>query len=133
MNKPASPCNHFQNEFTGNVEPILNEVRHALARLIDAGEPTVIDLRAIPLAPGEEEAIESRLGNGEVRIRIDALGPSDIQETAYAGVWRVTHFNGEGEILGKFIEITDVPKIVLSPGDDLREAHEALSAALRTN
>ena len=40
-----------------NVEPILHEVRHALERLIQTGEPTTIDLRSIPLAPGEDEQI----------------------------------------------------------------------------
>ena len=51
---------------TGNVVPLLHEIRHALERLVDSGEPTMIDLRGIPLAPGEEDALESALGSGEV-------------------------------------------------------------------
>ena len=51
---------------TGNVVPLLHEIRHALERLAETGEPTVIDLRSMPLAPGEEDAIEQVLGEGEV-------------------------------------------------------------------
>ncbi len=62
--------------WTGNVQPLLYEVYHALKRLLETGEVTVIDLRALPLAPGEEAKIEQKLGTGEVHARIDALeGP----------------------------------------------------------
>ena len=49
---------------TGNVEPLLHEIRHALKRLAEGEEGTVIDLRGLPLAPGEEERIEAALGEG---------------------------------------------------------------------
>jgi len=37
---------------TGNVEPLLHEIHHALKRVADGKEGTVIDLRSLPLAPG---------------------------------------------------------------------------------
>ena len=47
---------------TGNVEPLLHEIRHALKRLANGEDGTVIDLKRLPLAPGEEERIEATLG-----------------------------------------------------------------------
>ena len=88
----TSPFNiQTGNELTWNARPLLFEVRHALEELIDSGETSIIDLRSIPLAPGEEETIIETLGQGEVHARLDALGPSEIIETRYAGVWLVTH------------------------------------------
>ena len=81
---------------TGNVEPLLHEIRHALKRLADGEAGTVIDLKRLPLAPGEEERIEETLGTGEVRAEVDALGPTIIQETSYPGVWLITHKNADG-------------------------------------
>lgn len=131
MDSSRPGCNTSGDYYTGNVTPILNEVRHALAQLIESGEPTTIDLRAIPLGPGEEGRIEERLGVGEVDIHIDALGPSRIRETALSGVWLVVHYNADEEILGKFIEITRIPEIAMSPRDDMRECLETLSASLQ--
>ena len=37
---------------TGNMVPILNEIRHALSHLAETGESTTIDLGAIPFGPG---------------------------------------------------------------------------------
>ena len=39
--------------FHGNVRPILNEVIHAIDRLLDTGEATTIDLASLPFGPGE--------------------------------------------------------------------------------
>ncbi len=104
---------------TGNVTPILNEVVHALSRLIDTGQSTIIDLRAIPLAPGEETRVENTLGSGEAQARIEALGTSEFRETRFSGVWLVTHYNTEQEILGKFIEITKIPALLMSQEEDM--------------
>ena len=96
---------------TGNDLPILHEIAHALEHLIETGEETIIDLRGIPLAPGEEKRIEAALGGGEVECRLNALGASEIVETAFPGIWWVVHYNAEDEVMGKFIEVTRVPSI----------------------
>jgi hydrogenase-1 operon protein HyaF len=72
---------------TGNLLPILHEVRHALQRLQDTGQPTVIDLMAIPITLAEESQLEAVLGPGEIKAQLDSLGPSEICETGIAGVW----------------------------------------------
>ncbi len=104
---------------TGNVRPLMHEIRHALARLAQGEEGTVIDLRSLPLAPGEEDRIEEVLGEGEVHAELDALGPSTIKETAYSGVWIVTHRNIENEIVARFIEVCRVPAILMAQDEDI--------------
>jgi hydrogenase-1 operon protein HyaF len=117
---------------TGNVLPLLHEIRHALRRLAEGGEGTIIDLRSLPLAPGEEQKIEEALGRGEVSISIDALGPSTISETAYPGVWLVTHRNTEDEVIARFVEIARIPELVMAQADDMKaglgELEETLAA-----
>lgn len=107
------------NELTWNVQPILHEIRHALRKLIDSGENSIIDLRSIPLAPGEEDTIIETLGCGEVNARLNALGPSEIVETRFAGVWLITHYNEDESIIGRFIEITALPDILKSQPEDM--------------
>ena len=118
---------------TGNVLPLMHEIRHALHRLTQGGEGAVIDLRSLPLAPGEEKRIEEALGQGEVSIRIEALGPSTIDETAYPGVWLVTHRNTDDEVVARFIEIARIPELVMAQADDMKaglgELEEKLAAA----
>lgn len=115
---------------TGNVEPLLHEIRHALRRLAEGGEGTVIDLRSLPLAPGEEKKIEEALGRGEVTIEIDALGLSTIRETAYAGVWLVTHQNTDEEVVARFIEVARIPELVAAQADDIRAGLDELEKTL---
>lgn len=114
----------------GNALPVLHEVRHALAKLIESGEATVIDLRAIPFGPGDEAELEAALGQGEVAATVSAMGPSMVQETAYPGVWLVTHRNESDEILSRFIEVTWIPAILACQAEDVREGLEALTERL---
>ena len=75
---------------THNVKPLLHEIKHALDNLIESGKTTIIDLRSLPLAPGEEDKILNTLGQGEVQAQLNALGVSVVYETGYPGVWIVT-------------------------------------------
>jgi len=121
MSESSLPQFNIQigNELTWNVQPILHEIRHALRKLLETGEISIIDLRSIPLAPGEEETIIATLGCGEVHAKLNALGPSEIYETRFAGVWLTTHFNEESSIIGRFIEVTRFPDILKSQQEDM--------------
>ena len=103
----------------GNVKPLLFEIIHALDRLLTDDEPTVIDLASLPFAPGEIEELEEALGHGELNAELDALGKSLIRETAYPGVWWVEHRNTAGELVGRYIEITRSPEILMSQDADI--------------
>ena len=115
---------------THNVQPLLHEIRHALVKLLDDGDNTVIDLRSMPLAPGEEQKLLDELGYGEVAARVQALGPTEIVETRYPGVWVVVHSNDTNEVIGKFIEVCDIPDLLRSQQEDIRQGLEQLQAQL---
>lgn len=78
-------------ENTGNVMPLLHQIRHAFSRLIEQHEETTIDLRRLPLSPGEESQLEAFLGHGEVKADIQALGDTVLIESRFTGVWLETH------------------------------------------
>ena len=127
----ATPFNiQISDDLTWNVTPLLHEVKHALSDLIENGKTTVIDLRSIPLAPGEENKILQMLGEGEVHVELDALGKSAIYETHYAGVWIVTHLNDEDATIGRYIEVTRMPEILFSQSEDIDDAFNRLSEKL---
>ena len=121
------------DELTWNVMPLLHEVKHAMDKLINQNETSVIDLRSIPLAPGEEDKILNLLGCGEVQSQLNALGLSEINETQYAGVWIVTHYNDEDDIIGRFIEVTFIPEILRSQQEDVLESYKHLAETLASN
>lgn len=108
-----------QYPFYGNVRPLLNEVLHAVDRLLESGEPTTIDLAGLPFGPGELEHLEASLGTGELSAQLDALGTSHIRETVYPGVWWLEHRNAHDEVVGRFIEITRTPEILSSQEADI--------------
>ena len=114
----------------GNVEPILNEVVHAIDRLLEAEEPTVIDLAGLPFGPGELKRLEETLGSGELHAELDALGASHIRETAYPGVWWLEHRNAADEIVGRYIEITKTPEILMSQDADILAGRARLGEML---
>ena len=121
------------DELTQNVKPLLHEIKHALDNLIETGQTSIIDLRSIPLAPGEEDKILNTLGRGEVLAQLNALGLSEIIETQYAGVWLVTHYNDENNIISRFIEVTTIPEILCSQTEDIMAAYSSLTLDLGEN
>ena len=113
-----------------NVAPVLHEIRHALRELSRTGEPTTIDLSAMPFLDSDEADLLSALGRGEVSAVVNTLGETQIEETAYAGVWLVDHRGPDGERLALHIEVADAPLLLKSPREDLQDALERLEAAL---
>ena len=115
---------------TYNVQPLLHEIRHGLGQLLENNATTTIDLRSIPLAPGEEDEIFATLGTGEVRAQLSALGPSEITETRYPGVWLVTHYNNNDEIIGRFIEVCAMPRLLQAQAEDIQDGLDRLNEQL---
>jgi len=115
---------------TENALPLLHEIRHALGRLSDTGEPTILDLRAIPFGPGDEERLLSALGEGEISARVNALGESRVWESRFPGVWLVEHRNPGQERIALQIEITKIPEILKTQQGDLQESLLRLGESL---
>lgn len=121
-----------ERKATENVMPILHQVRHALTEWLDTGEGMTIDLNAIPMTEHEFEALEHVLGQGEIVVSMEALGHSEVRETAFYGVWWVFHNDGEGKSFGRYLEITDVPDIVKAQREDVQDALAHLTERLET-
>jgi HupH hydrogenase expression protein, C-terminal conserved region len=113
---------------SGNIEPLFHQIRHALQRLLREGSGVVIDLKAIPLAPGEEERILQLLGSGEVCAELNAFGRSEVRETAFPAVWVVTHYDTQDAPRTRFIEVTRIPPILCSQTPDITDGLARLEA-----
>jgi len=118
------------NDLTWNVMPLLHQIKHALQNLLENNVSEIIDLRSIPLAPGEEDRLLEILGEGEINAQLNALGLSSVIETLYNGVWLLTHHNDENEIISRHIEITYMPEILLSQKEDISMAYDRLAISL---
>ncbi len=114
----------------GSVDALLNEIATRLERFIATGEPSMVDLKSLPFSPAEYEALRTALGRGEVSARLETIGDSELYETHYAGVWWVTHYNVEGDVIADLIEIAAVPAILHSQPEDVRDGLERLQHML---
>jgi hydrogenase-1 operon protein HyaF len=115
---------------SGNGTAILHEIEDLLGRLVSDGSQGIIDLRAMPLTPGDHAQLEEALAVGAVQVAIDAAGPTEVFETVYPGVWWIRHRNESGQTVAEFIEVTACPEILKSHADDVREGHIRLRRTL---
>jgi hydrogenase-1 operon protein HyaF len=102
------------------------EIAGLLRRLIEDGETGSIDLLGLPLSQSCVAALDRRLGQGEVKVRLDAAGNSEIHETAYAGVWWTRHNDEGGRVVAMLVEVTFIPAIVRADIEDMRLAYRRL-------
>ena len=115
---------------TGNVKALLHEIAGLLEVWVQKGEAASIDLRSLPLSRGDYDELGAALGVGAVTASVDAIGASDVHETRYAGVWRVTHRNEAGEVVADLIEVCDMPAILRAPVEDVADGLLRLKDAL---
>jgi len=89
-------------------------------------------LRSLPLSRGDYDELGLALGTGAVSASVDAIGPSEVRETRYPGVWRVTHRNEAGEVVADLLEVCDTPAILRSPAEDAADGLIRLKEALQS-
>jgi HupH hydrogenase expression protein, C-terminal conserved region len=114
----------------GNALPLLHEIEVLLNDLATTGKSASIDLRSLPMLPGDYENLRETLGQGEVSATLDALGPTHVRETAIHGVWWVTHHNSDDTIVAEFIEVTHMPEILRTHPADVIVGLELLRSRL---
>ena len=115
---------------TIGILPLLHEVQHALTKLLNDQEETLIDLRNLPLSAQEKQSLLDTLGKGEITAELNALGRSLVWETNFAGVWVVEHYNTEEVLLSQTLEITQIPTILKSPMEDIQSGLQRLEEQL---
>ena len=111
---------------SGNAPPLLRELAEQVRRLLETGEPSAIDLSALPLTPADLDWLREKLGGGEIAVTLQAGGESTLDETACAGVWWVTHRNEQGAVASQFIEVAFVPELVKAHPADVAIGRERL-------
>jgi hydrogenase-1 operon protein HyaF len=111
---------------SGNAPVLLHEIAELARRLLDSGESSAIDLRALPLTLADLDWLRETLGHGQVTATLDAEGESTLTETVCPGVWWVTHRNENGAVASEFIEVTFVPELLKAHPDDVQIGLEHL-------
>lgn len=104
---------------SGYTAAILEEIAGLLEQLAQTGEGGTIDLRSLPMFPGDYERLQAALGEGEVSARVEVVGPSEVRETGIAGVWWIVHRSSDGEALTELIEVCRVPAILCTHPADI--------------
>ena len=122
----SMPAGLHAAELSGNAPALLREIAEMLRRLLDNGEISAIDLKALPLTPADLDWLRSELGEGEIAVTLQADGESSLNETACPGVWWVTHRNQQGGVVSEFIEVTFVPDLVMAQQEDVKIGLEHL-------
>jgi hydrogenase-1 operon protein HyaF len=121
VNEPRAIPIHFippAAARTGNERAVLAEILAHLQLLAETGATAAIDLLALPLSDADRGWLQETLGHGEVRAEVDAAGVSEVLETAFTGVWWVTHRNADGQTVAELIEITLLPEILRASAAD---------------
>jgi hydrogenase-1 operon protein HyaF len=116
----------------GPAQTLLREVGVHLEHLVNGGEPAAIDLQALPVLTAEEHArLRQLLGTGEVVATVEAMGPTEVAETAYPGVWWVTDYGADGDVLSEQIEIAWVPDRLPAQAPDAAAGLDRLRGLLQ--
>jgi hydrogenase-1 operon protein HyaF len=101
----------------------LTIARDTLARLLammeqwKPGSPhPVLDMRGVP--PAAQVIANQVLGDGEVSIRATGSRLLKVQESVFAGLWRVVELDSAGQLLADWLEAAPLPAAVLAAARD---------------
>lgn len=98
----------------------LAESREVLSGFLEALEPwdpatgapgPRLELSGV--SPAALAITNDMLGEGEVSIRLTGTRNARIQETVFAGIWRVCELDGEGRLVRDWLEAAPLPEIVI--------------------
>jgi hydrogenase-1 operon protein HyaF len=116
---------------SGNTDAILHEILALLEAFVATGQTGAIDLHGLPLTVADYEVLRTTLGDGEVHAHINVIGKTEVRETLYPGVWWLTYYNMEEDIVADLLEVTSIPEILKAPAEDVREGLVRLGDLLR--
>jgi len=88
----------------------LRLVRDALQKFSINDELTMIDITG--LDEKSRDWVNATLGHGEVSVIYEGGVRTEIQESVFAGVWRIVYVDAEDKVVRDFIEIADIPEVV---------------------
>jgi hydrogenase-1 operon protein HyaF len=76
----------------------------------------MLDMRGVPAAA--KVIANQVLGDGEVSIRVTGNRLLKVQESVFAGLWRVVELDGAGQLLADWLEAAPLPAAVLAAARD---------------
>ena len=126
MALPDIPVVAEAGGLTDNARAVLLEIETLLDSLLRTGEGGIVDIRGLPLTPADHRWLLEQLGKGEVVIDMDIGGHSGIRETAFPGVWWVTHRDERDNPVSEFIQVAYVPELISAHPDDVESGLEHL-------
>ncbi|MDA8361927.1 MAG: hydrogenase expression/formation protein [Gammaproteobacteria bacterium] len=109
-------------------DALIQELAAALVTYLRTQRSHVIDLTCMPLSGEDKERLDAYLGLGETSMDIHALLRTRIEETRYAGVWRVRHYGPDDTVQSERIEVIDVPEIARASTADIGRSAQRLAA-----
>lgn len=109
---------------------LLHELLDLLEKLIREDEPSHIDLLAMELDEADYFLLQETLGEGEITAEVRNFGRIVVVESGYAGIWRVTHMDEQGQVLSDFIEVSYCPEVLIADSDTVEDGYNALKAHL---
>ena len=115
------------------VEALLHELAGYLQALLDHEQAHTIDLHGLPIDESGKNHLRDKLGQGEVDITLKTMGESRIYETAYSGVWWVSHYDAEARLISEFIEVAWIPEIVKSQMMDVAQSAGQIKQLINSN
>jgi len=105
-----------------NAPALINEIRHQAASYCPGRPAHVINLSLLPLAPADNLALDTQLGEGPVSILSRGFGNCRINSTLVQSVWRVRYMNSMNTLILDTIEVVDIPEAAKAAEDDYEDS-----------
>lgn len=109
---------------------LLHELVERLGRLLEADEPSHLELTAMGLDGADYALLRETLGEGEILAEVSNGGPVSVMESGYAGIWWVSHLDEEGQVMSEFLEVSYCPEVLIAEMDVVADGLNALKARL---
>lgn len=116
---------------TAIAKSVLHEIHALTENFLETGQGGAIDLRSLPpLGTVGYQFLKEWLSTGEVSATVEGITRSEARETAFPGVWWITHRNEKDNIVTELIEISHIPDFLLSHKEDIQAGLAKMSEKL---
>lgn len=116
----------LSHEDRSMVDAVIIELLQLMDNYLLTQTAGAVDIKSLPLSDDACSLLKSKMGLGEVNAVVRLSGDTEVYETAFSGVWWITHKNIDGRVLAEHIEVGRVPAILCSHNEDIKQAREKL-------
>ncbi len=113
-----------------NAHALLYEIVDCLRLLIEQGQPSRIDLGALPIGEEDYELLRNNLGEGPIQAEVADDGYVLVMETGIGGVWWLQELSDEEELVAEYLEVNLLPEALQVPPELIIDGRDALQARL---